>query len=111
MLGNSDKKFSLAPSHRVDIAINPPCCSIQFVDFIDYIIKGTNKGNKNLFVKSLIILPKQSSAADDKSLTYRQLSSNVLSQSGLSTVDKHLIIATTVYYLKTSLFLINADDY
>lgn len=111
MFGNSDKKFSLAPSHRVDIAINPPCYSIQLVDFIDYIIKGTNKGNKNLLVKSLIILPKQSSAADDKSLTYRQLSSNVLSQSGLSTVDKHLIMATTVYYLKTSLFLINADDY
>ena len=95
----------------MDIAIKPPCCSLQFADLIDYIIKGTNKGSKNLLVKSLIILPKQSSAAEDKSLTYRQLSSKVLSQSGLSTVDKHLIKAKTVYYLKTSLFLMNADDY
>lgn len=95
----------------MDRAIKPLCYSIQLVDRSAYIIKGTNKGNRNLFVKSLIILPKQSSAADDRSLTYKQLSSRVLSQSGLSTVAKHFIIASIVYYLKTSLFLIKAGAY
>ena len=67
------------------MAINPACYSFITGDLKAYIIKGTNNGNKNLTPISLTILPKQSSATDDKSSNYKQLSSNVVSQSFLST--------------------------
>lgn len=96
MWGNSLSKCSDALSLKVAIAINPACCSLMLVDCNAYIICGTNNGNKNLTLKSLTILPKQSSATDEISFNYRQLSSNVDSQSFLSTSVNIFIIPITV---------------
>jgi hypothetical protein len=95
IFGSSFSKCSAAFSDNVAIAIKPACYSLIIGDLKAYMISGTNNGNKNLTPISLTIFPKQSSATDDKSSNYKQLSSNVVSQSFLSTSVNIFIIINT----------------
>lgn len=108
ILDNSFSKCSAALSDNVAIAIKPACYSFIIGDLNAYIINGTNIGNKYFTPISLTILPKQSSATLDKSSNYKQLSSNVFSQSFLSTSVNIFININIDYVLNYSLFLINA---